>query len=313
MVADEQRLTEAQFQTMGRQLDALVQEFETLPYPEIQAKAFDMLQAVDAIHREALRRLIAFFRSQGQAELVERAAVDPIVHTLLLLYDLVPGDERTQVETALEIVRPYIHSHGGEVEVLDVVDGTVHLRLAGACQGCSGATMTLKRGIEGALREGFPGFKGIAVHEPEPEPTLIPLIPVGHAAPAPKIDVIPLMAAGQTRPVRRPVFQAVAPLDQVPAGTMRAFDLDGVRVLIANVDGEIYAARNQCPGSMAPLDLGSFMPPIVICPWHNEAYDVRTGKRADGLPGQSLQVLPVALLDGSIQVAVNTLADAPAG
>lgn len=308
-------MTEEEFQAFGQQLDTLVQEFESLPYPEIQAKAFDMLQVVDAIHREALGRLIAFLQQHGQAELVERAAADPIVHTLLLLYDLIPGDERSQVETALEIVRPYIHSHGGEVEVLDVVDGTVHLRLAGACQGCSGAAMTLKRGIEAALREGFPGFKGIAVHEPEQArgPSFIPLAQVGQAPPASQIDVIPLMAAGPTRPVRRPVFKQVARLDQTPAGTMHAFDVDGVRVLIANVAGEIYAVRNHCPGSMAPLDLGSFTPPIITCPWHNEAYDVRTGKRADGLPGPNLVVLPIAIADGSIQVAVNTSADVPAG
>lgn len=308
-------MTDEQFQALGGRLDALVQEFEALPYPEIQAKAFDLLQTVDAIHREALVRLVTFLRDHAPPDLVERAAEDPIIRTLLLLYDLVPSDELTQAETALEMIRPYIHSHGGEVEVLDVVDGIVHLRLSGACHGCAGSTVTLKRGIESALREGFPGFKGIAVHEPEPDrgPAFIPLIPAGQAAPASQIDVIPLMAAGQTRPVRRPVFEAVARLDQVPAGTMHAFDLDGVRVLIANVAGEIYAVRNQCPGSMAPLDLGSFTPPIVTCPWHNEAYDVRTGKRADGLPGQNLQVLPVALLDGDIQVAVNTLADAPAG
>lgn len=307
-------LSDEEFEGFSRQLDALVQEFEALPYPEIQAKAFNMLQAVDAIHREALTRLIGFLRAHGQAELVLHAAEDPIVHTLLLLYDLVPSEERTQVETALELVRPYIHSHGGEVEVLDVVDGTVHLRLAGSCHGCSGATMTLKRGIEGALREGFPGFKDVAVHEPEPDqrPTIIPLIPLEQVAPASKIDRIAL-APSPGRPVRRPVFKEVARLDEVPAGTMHAFDVEGVRVLITNVAGEVYAVRNHCPGSMAPLDLGTFTPPIVICPWHNEAYDVRTGKRADGLPGEKLLVLPVAVAGGSIQVAVNTTADASAG
>ena len=294
MPISEQRLTDEAFQAATRHLDELVQEFEALPLPDVQEKVFDLLQTVDAIHREGLSRLICFLRDHEQADLVEDAA-DPVIRTLLLLYDLLPADELTQVETALEAVRPYIHSHGGEVEVLEVMDGVVHLQLSGACQGCAGSAMTLKRGIEAALREGFPGFKGIQAHEPAP-PSFQ------------SMNVIPLVQIRQEpqRQVRRPVFQAVVSLEDMSDGTMKAFDVDGMRVLVANVGGEIYAVRNTCPGSMAPLDLGSFSPPIVICPWHNEAYDIRTGKRADGQPGQGLAVLPVAIVGDSIQVAVNT-------
>ena len=91
---------------------------------------------------------------------------------------------------------------------------------------------------------------------------------------------------------------------------MHAFDVDGARVLVANVAGEFYAVRNNCPGSMAPLDLGSFSPPIVVCPWHNDAFDIRTGKRSDGVQGEGLAVLPIAIVGDSIQLAVNTAADA---
>jgi len=64
--------------------------------------------------------------------------------------------------------------------------------------------------------------------------------------------------------------------------------------------------RNTCPGSVAPLELGSYSPPVLVCPWHNEAYDIRTGKRADGESGPGLAVLPVTVVDGSVQIAVNT-------
>lgn len=297
----EGQLSEAEFQAATQHLDALVQEFEALPLPDVQEKVFDLLQTVDAIHREGLNRLIGFLRAYGHADLVERATEDPIIGTLLLLYDLVPADELTQVETALEQVRPYIHSHGGEVEVLDVVNGVVHLRLSGACQGCAGSAMTLKRGVESALREHFAGFRSIEVHEPET------ISAVGQRSTG--REVIPLVQAGQAapRPIRRPVFKTVARVDDVSAGTMKAFDVDGVRILVANVEGEIYAVRTMCPGSMAPLDLGSFSPPILVCPWHNEAYDIRTGKRVDGEDSPRLTVLPIALADGSIQVAVNTV------
>ncbi len=119
---------------------------------------------------------------------------------------------------------------------------------------------------------------------------------------------IPLSQIGraQARSNRRPGFQQVARLEDLPAGTMREVDVDGVRVLIANVDDEVYAVRNTCPGSMAPLSLGSFAPPIVICPWHNDAFDIRTGKRVDGQPGPPLELLPLELDGGVIKLALRS-------
>ncbi len=325
MAIPEQSMTEAEFQAVGQQLDALVQAFEALPFPEVREMAFDMLQAVDSMHREALWRLVAFFHAHGQGDLLDHAAQDPIIHTLLLLYDLVPSEERTQVEAALDLVRPYMQSHGGEIEVLHVEDGVVHVRLSGACHGCAGSTMTLKRGVETALRQGFPGFRGMEVHEPAAAAVpvaapgiamgrldIIPLTPVGREpALAPGKASMPSGPAGSPPAYqpRRPVFKAVARLADVPAGTMQAFDVDGTRVLVANVAGELYAVRNNCPGSMAPLDLGSFSPPIVVCPWHNDAFDIRTGKRSDGAQGEGLAVLPIAIAGDTIQLAVNTAVD----
>ena len=141
---------------------------------------------------------------------------------------------------------------------------------------------------------------------------VIPLTPVGlDRAPSPDqastpSGQAPMAAAYQPR---RPVFKTIAYVMDVPPGAMRAFDVDGTRVLVANVAGEFYAVRNQCPGSMAPLDLGSFSPPIVVCPWHNDAFDIRTGKRSDGVQGEVLAVLPIAIVGDSIQLAVNTAAD----
>jgi Fe-S cluster biogenesis protein NfuA/nitrite reductase/ring-hydroxylating ferredoxin subunit len=295
MRTPEQHFDEAAFQAATQHLDELVQRFDALPLPELRDQVFDLLQTVDAIHRMGLSHLVALLGQEGRAEFFERAADDPIVRTLLLLYDMLPSDEIDQVETALSMIRPYIHSHGGQIEVLGVADGVVHLRLSGACQGCAGQAMTLQRGIVAALREGFPGFQGIQVHEPEQRQ---------------RAEVIPLMIAAQepTRSLRQPIFHSVAHVEELPDGTLRAFDVDGVRALVANVAGEFYAVRNSCPGSVAPLELGSFTPPVLICPWHNEAYDVRSGKRVDGEAGPGLAVLPVAVVDGKVQLAVNTSA-----
>ena len=294
-------LTEAEFAAVGQHLDDLVQEFEALPFPQVRESVFDLLQTVDALHRAGLGRLLEFVQDHDGGALLARAAEDPIVRALLTLYDFLPSDPRTEVESALATIRPYIHSHGGEVEVLDVVAGVVHLRLAGSCDGCPGSTVTLERGIETALREGFPGFAGISVHEPAPAPARAPSM--ANFIPLTQISQRPTTAS---QPVsQRPVFIDVAPLQEVPPGTMKEFDVKGVRVLLANVAGEVYAVSGACPGSMAPLGLGTFTPPVVVCPWHNEAFDVRTGKRVDGLLKPNLEVLPIAVSGGVISLAVH--------
>ena len=109
---------------------------------------------------------------------------------------------------------------GREGALLGPIKVVHALRLSGACWGCGGSATTLKRGVEVALREGFAGFKGIQIHEPTP------------GAPpqrrAPGRDVIPLVQVGQApqRPHSRPIFKAVARLEDVPVGTMHAFDAE---------------------------------------------------------------------------------------
>lgn len=66
-----------------------------------------------------------------------------------------------QVEKALDTIRPAIAMDGGNVELLDVDDGVVTLRMMGACGGCPMSTMTLKQGIEQRLREMVPGIERV--------------------------------------------------------------------------------------------------------------------------------------------------------
>ncbi len=221
-MTDNGRLTEGEFRAVGRHLDELVREFETLPFPEVRDQVFELLQTVDALHRSALNRLLEIVREHDGGELLGRAAADPVVGTLLVLYDLVP-----------------------EPPAVAAAPGTL---------------------------------------------SFIPLERIGRAP---------------VRSLRRPLFTEVARLEELPPGTMKGVEADGVQVLLANVAGEVYAVRNTCPGSVAPLSLGAFTPPVVVCPWHNEAFDVRTGKRADGEEGPGLDVLPIALRDGVIELAMT--------
>jgi Fe-S cluster biogenesis protein NfuA len=68
---------------------------------------------------------------------------------------------RDKVEAALEQIRPALLADGGDVELVDVNDGTVTVRLRGACSGCPMASMTLKHGIEQVLKEQVPEVKEV--------------------------------------------------------------------------------------------------------------------------------------------------------
>jgi Fe-S cluster biogenesis protein NfuA len=68
---------------------------------------------------------------------------------------------REKVEAALAKVRPMLLADGGDVQLIDVNDGVVKLKLTGACGGCPMATMTLKGGIERALKEEVPEVKEV--------------------------------------------------------------------------------------------------------------------------------------------------------
>ena len=252
-----------EFHEAVAQLDTLVRTLER----EGDERALMLLELIDAVHRPGLAAL-----AEGDVE-------HPAAQALIAMYGLELDDEEL-VEEALEQVRPYINSHGGEVELISVEDGVVRVRMSGACQGCAASAMTLRRGIEEALRAGYPGFREVVAEEPEPGPTLI-----------------------QLEDLRRPVF---ADVETPEPGAVRAVALDGVPVLLVNTAGEVYAFRNGCPVDGLPLE-GSRLTDdgVLVCPWHNCAYDARTGKRVDDPAEAGLAVVPVAVRDGAVQVAVN--------
>ena len=68
---------------------------------------------------------------------------------------------REKVEAALEKIRPSLQADGGDVELVNVNDGTVKVRLTGACAGCPMSTMTLQMGIERVLKEQVPEVREV--------------------------------------------------------------------------------------------------------------------------------------------------------
>lgn len=163
-------------------LDAILDRTEELleavdAMPETDRRTvIELLDTVDEVHRLALVRL---GQSLSPAEIEHLRGAHPAIAWLWEVYG-VGFDARTLVERALATIRPYISSHGGEVEVLGVDRGRVTVQLGGACAGCSASAITLQHGVEAALRAGYPDFRELAVHEPDgaaghvpPGPTLL--------------------------------------------------------------------------------------------------------------------------------------------
>lgn len=262
-----------------------LERVENLPDDEARALVFDLLQGVDALHRETLGRLLALVQELGGGGLRQRVERDPVVRSLLELYDLIPVDEREQVTAALAEVHPYVESHGGSLEVLGVDEGRVRVRLSGSCESCPGSSVTLRRMVETALREQVPSFRELIVEESPP--------PVERTA-----------GTGR-RPLRRPRWVTVSRLDDLADGEMRAAYPEGVGLLLVRLSGEVYAYANGCPpGSPLTLHLGRLEGTELVCPWHGCRYDARTGRRRDA--DGRLTVYPVAVQGGEVRIALGT-------
>jgi Fe-S cluster biogenesis protein NfuA len=68
---------------------------------------------------------------------------------------------RENVERALQKIRPALQADGGDIELIDVVDGVVKVRLTGACGGCPMSQMTLKMGVEKVIKQQVPEVKSV--------------------------------------------------------------------------------------------------------------------------------------------------------
>lgn len=154
------------------QTDALLDRLEELLAgidqldEAVRSDVYELLDGIDTLHRQAVHALAG---AVDDEDLRQARTQHPAVDWLLTAY-AVGRDERSAAEAALDEIRPYIHSHNGEVELLDVEGGVVHVRLSGACAGCTASAITLRHGVEEALDEHLPGFVGLEVTEEEAEP-----------------------------------------------------------------------------------------------------------------------------------------------
>ena len=302
---------------LGEWIDGLIQGFAAHPDDDVRERVFALLDGVDALHRAALGRLVTILQAPGTEGAWAGAQADPVIRTVLLLYDLLPQSERARAEEALAAVIPYIESHGGTLDLLDVADGVVTLRLGGSCQGCAGSTVTLQRVVEGALRDGFPGFRELRVESPPPppgpqtgSPPLVPVPSTRDTNPLRGKRALPVVAAGAPAESRAPQWHEVARLDDLPPGALRGLRVAGTAVLLCNAAGDLYAYHDACPDTPLALSIGQLDGDQLVCPWHGCRFDVRTGQRLLHR-GTGLASFPVAIEGDVVRVAVNVPGPAP--
>ena len=96
---------------------------------------------------------------------------DDLVASLLLVHGLHPHDVDRRIEDALDSVRPYLGSHGGDVKLLGVVDDVVRLEFAGSCKSCPSSAVTLELTVEDAVRAAAPEIATIEVVAAEAAPS----------------------------------------------------------------------------------------------------------------------------------------------
>jgi Fe-S cluster biogenesis protein NfuA len=145
-------------------IDALLQQSESISDPAAKKLIAETISALMDLHGEALSRIVEqVAQSQRSAETLDAFAADPVISSLLLVYNLHPQSLEERVIAALDSVRPYLASHGGSVELLGVSDeGAVGLQMQGSCHGCPSSAVTLKTSIEKAIYEKAPDV--IAIH-----------------------------------------------------------------------------------------------------------------------------------------------------
>ena len=125
-------------QATGERIEALL-EAASAGGRVARERAEELVRLVVDLYGAGLERLLEIVDESGRLddELLDRLAADDLVASLLAVHGLHPDDVGTRVARALDGVRPYLGSHGGDVELLGVTDdGVVRLRMLGSCDGC---------------------------------------------------------------------------------------------------------------------------------------------------------------------------------
>ena len=160
---------DAQWRTAGDRIQTLL-DASAVGGTVARERAEQLVGEVTDLYGAGLERMLGIAVAADPA-LVDAFVADDLVASLLLVHGLHPHDVNRRIEDALDSVRPYLGSHGGDVKLLGVVDDIVRLEFAGSCKSCPSSSVTLELTVEDAVRAAAPEITSIEVVAPEAAPT----------------------------------------------------------------------------------------------------------------------------------------------
>jgi Fe-S cluster biogenesis protein NfuA/nitrite reductase/ring-hydroxylating ferredoxin subunit len=271
--------------------------------------AEELVSAVVQMYGAGLERIVgSLLGAGGEGErLAAGLAGDELVAALLLIHDLHPVPLRERVQGALEHVRPYMESHGGDVELLSLDDGVARISLVGSCSDCSASAVTLELAIKQALEEAAPDLERLEVEGVAPTATG-PSLPLADGGSPPDGAIeLPMVMSGSAAPAPAlmPSWFEVDHLDLVPVGQLVGAEVAGEELVVANVDGTLLAYANRCADCGSPLDGGELRAGTLACPGCARTFFLPSAGRS--MDDERLQLVPVPLLreQGRVKVALT--------
>ena len=268
------------------------------------------------LYGAALERMVSI-AAQSAPELVGRFAADELVASLMLVHGLHPHGVERRIEDALDSVRPYLGSHGGDVTLLEVADDVVRLQFAGSCKSCPSSAVTLEFAVEDAVRAAAPEISSIEVVATEVDSST--------ATSSGLISVDSLMSRvhtiqgersdGRSRDTAGAGWHPVPDLGDLGAGEVGGFLVAGVPILACRVGDDLFAYHDRCgschdsmAGAALHRPMGSAIGEAVLrCPRCHAHFDaVHAGAGMDGNADDAshLDPIPLLLRDGVLSVAV---------
>ena len=146
------RLDANEFQEELQRLDAMLHEAEEVADSAARSRLQAIVQAVLHLHGVGIERLLEIVAESGDQgqKIVDACGADDVVSGLLVLHGLHPAGVEQRVQAALEAVRPMLHSHGADIEFVELQGETVRLRLS-ASGSCPSSTATMRQTVEEAI------------------------------------------------------------------------------------------------------------------------------------------------------------------
>ncbi len=280
---------------MGR-IETLIERIEASPDPEVRESAVELMQTIMDLHGASIERMLDITWDKGSVgqEIIGEMAQDDLLRSVLLLHGLHPLDLETRVTQALDKVRPYLGSHGGNVELLGVDDGIVRLRLQGSCNGCASSAMTLKLAIEESIHEHAPDIVGMEVEGVVPPP------------PLPASGFIPLTQVGGVSrpPANMGRWDSLGDVSSVKEGTLHLLKKGGYPVLLCKLNGTLYAYDDKCPGCGQSLEGANLKATTLACPTCGNSYDAMRAGRCLNQPNLHLEPFPLLEQGGKVRIAL---------